>query len=122
MLRRARACVFSSNMSTELKAIYETCASCQTYSRPHQREPFMNVRAESPWEVVGTDFFTWDNKEYLVTVDYFSGFCELDRLHSTTSNAAIRKLKEYCTIYGICRKIINDNGPQFNSDEFEGFV
>ena len=122
MLRRARSCVFWPNMSSELKVIYETCESCQTYSRAHQREPLMNIRAESPWEVVGTDLFTWDNKEYLVTVDYFSGFYEMDRLHSTTSNAVIRKLKEHFTRYGICSKLISDNGPQFSSDEFERFV
>ena len=44
----------------------------------------MNIRAESPWEVVGTDLFTWNNKEYLVTVDYISEFYEIDRLYSTT--------------------------------------
>ena len=82
----------------------------------------MNIRAESPWEVVGTDLFTWDNKEYLVTVDYFSGFYEIDMLHSTTSNAVIRKLKEHFTRYGICSKLISDNGLQFSSDEFERFV
>ena len=101
---------------------YETCESFKTYSRAHQRDPLLNIRAESPWEVVGTDLFTWDNKEYLVTVDYFSGFYEIDRLHSTTSNAVIRKLKENFTRYGICCKLISDNGPQFIFDEFERFV
>ena len=73
----------------------------------------MNIRAESSWEVVGTDLFTWVNKEYLVTVDYFSGFYEIDRLHSTTSIAVTRKYKEHFTIYkyGICSKLISDNGP-----------
>ena len=40
-------------------------------------------------------------------------------LHSTTSNAVIRKLKEHFTRYRICSKIISDNGPQLSSDEFE---
>ena len=51
----------------------------------------MNIRAESPCEVVRTDLLTWDNKDYLVTVYYFSGFYEIDRLHSTTSNAVIKR-------------------------------
>ena len=71
----------------------------------------------SGWNIL----FTWDNKEYLVTVDYFSGFYEIDRLHSTTPNAVIRKLKEHFTRYGICSKLINDNSPQFSSDQFLTF-
>ena len=50
---------------------------------------------------VNSMLYIWDNKEYLVTVDYFSGFYEIDRLHSTTSNAVIRKLKKHFTRYGI---------------------
>ena len=57
-----------------------------------------------------------------MTVEYFSGFYEIDRLHYTTSNEVIRKLKEHLTKYGIFSKLISDNGPQFSSDEFERLV
>ena len=122
MLRRARACVYWPRMSNELKVMYESSESCQTFTRTQQKEPLINIKADNPWEVVGTDLCTWDNKEYLVTVDYFSGFFEIDRLHSTTSNAVIRKLKEHFCRCGICRKLISDNGPQFSSDEFRELV
>ena len=94
-------------MSSELKVMFELCGSCQTFARAQEKEPLINITADNPWKVVGTDLCTWDKKEYLVTVDYFSGFFEIDRLHSATSNAVIRKLKEHFCRYGICRKLIS---------------
>lgn len=36
-------------------------------------------------------FFTLDQKDYLVVVDYYSGYWELGRLHSTDAGAIIKK-------------------------------
>ena len=35
------------------------------------------------WEKVGVDLFTLDNKDYLITVDYYSNYWEVDRLTNT---------------------------------------
>ena len=48
-----------------------------------------------PWANVGADLMTLDDKNYLVTVGYFSNFVEVDRLETTTSAAAIYKLKQH---------------------------
>ena len=48
---------------------------------------------ERPWAKIGTDLFQFQNKDYLVTIDYFSNFFEIDYLSTTTSNTVIKKLK-----------------------------
>ena len=58
MLRRARACVYWPRMSSELKVMYEAYESCQTFTRAQQKEPLINIKADNPWEVVGTDLCT----------------------------------------------------------------
>ncbi|KAK3722271.1 hypothetical protein QZH41_005184 [Actinostola sp. cb2023] len=70
---------------------------------------------------IGVDLFTLDNKEYLITVDYFSNFWEVDRLHSTTASNVILKLKNHFARYGCPDRVISDNGPQFTSDAFASF-
>ena len=38
-----------------------------------------------PWEKVGADLFSFKGRQYLITVDYYSQFFELDHLPETTS-------------------------------------
>ena len=56
-----------------------------------------------------------------MTVDYLSGFWEVDQLSSTTSSATIRCLKRHLGRYGIPNCLRSDNGPQFSSEEFKQF-
>ena len=42
---------------------------------------------------MATDLFTWNKEDYIVTVDSYSRYFELDKLHSTTSAVVMHKLK-----------------------------
>ena len=68
------------------------------------------------------DLCELNGRDYLVTVDYFSGFIEVDMLSATTSNQVILTLKKHCARYGIPKCIVSDNGRQLVSREFENFV
>ena len=60
-------------------------------------------------------------KSYLVTVDYFSDFFELDHLRSTSSVYVINKLKGHFARHGIPEQLVTDNGSQFVSRDFLKF-
>ena len=77
---------------------------------------------DRPWARVAVDLFQLGNKDYLVTVDYFSSFFEIDRMYSTTSETVIKKLKGHLARYGIPGEFFSDNGPQFVSEEFGAFT
>jgi hypothetical protein len=57
-----------------------------------------------------------------VTVDYFSNFFEIVYLSTTASNTVIKKLKGHIAAYGIPDEVVSDNGPQYESDEFQAFA
>ena len=75
-----------------------------------------------PWEKIVADFFTLDDKDYLVTIDYESNFWERDRLPNTRAVTTILKLKSHFPRYGIPDQVVSDNGPQFSSKEFADFA
>lgn len=122
MLRRARECLFWPNMASDIKQIADTCEACQTFPKTQQKEPLISIETEYPWEKVGADIFTLQKKDYLVTVDYFSGFWEVDLLRSVTSTTVINRLKQHFARNGIPSVLISDNGPQFASQEFLDFT
>ena len=73
---------------------------------------------QRPWQKVGSDLFTLNNCDYLVTVDYYSDYYELDKLPSTKVANVIKATKSHFARHGIPEQLISDNGPQYISGEF----
>jgi hypothetical protein len=122
-LKRARESLFWPGMTSEIRQYISTCELCQTFQPTQQKETLMSHDVPSrQWEKIGVDLFQLDGKDYLVTVDYFSNFFELDRLEKTTASAVIRKLSYHFARYGIPCTVVSDNGPQFSSEEFVKFA
>ncbi len=76
---------------------------------------------DRPWSKVGTDLFVFSNREYLINVDYFSHFWEIDYLPDTKSSTVINKLKAQFARQGIPDIEFSDNGLQYTSKEFQQF-
>ena len=55
---------------------------------------------------------SWAGDEYIITVDYHSGFFELDKLNNTTSAAIIDKLKANFARLGAPDTLVSDNATQ----------
>ena len=116
-LRRARQCLYWPAMSAEIKEYISAREICREFDTTSQaRETLMSHEVPSrPWEKIAADIFTLDGKDYLVTIDYYINFWEIDRLPSTKATTTILKLKGHFARYGIPDQVISDNGPQFSS-------
>ena len=121
-IRRARDVMYWPGMSAEIRQHVETCGTCSTYCNAQPKEsPITSDTPDRPWVKVATDLFEFGGKEYLIIVDYHSGFFEVDRLHDTSSNTVIMKLKAHFLRYGAPITLISDNGPQYSSGLFKRF-
>ena len=121
-LRRARESLFWPAMNAEIKDYIQRCETCRTYEHKQQKEPIVAHSVPlRPWAKIGTDLMTFQNRNYLVTVDYYSNFWEVDYLDDTRSETVIHKLRSQFARYGIPDECVSDNGPQFSSDEFKSF-
>lgn len=67
---------------------------------------------------VAADLFTLEQKDYLVTVDYYSGYWQLETLQSTEAGALIKKLKAHFSRHRSPCQLVSDSGPQFVAAEF----
>ncbi len=122
-LRRARECVYWPGMNSDLKEYIQQCEICNSQPKAQQDEPLMSHETpDRPWEKVGVDLMDVKGTAYLVTVDYFSNFWEVDRLNTTTAAVVIKKLKSHFARYGSPAVLISDNGPQFSCEEFHKFA
>ena len=122
-LRRARECLFWPGMNAEIKDYISQCDICTQHSAKQPKETLMSHQApDRPWEKIAVDICTTDGKDYLITVDCFSNFWEMDRLRNTKASTCARKLKSHFARNGIPDIVTSDNGPQFTSSEFAFFT
>ena len=107
---------------TEIEEYISKCSVCNAYQHKQQKEPMIQHPVPArPWQFVAADLFEFQGKEYLVTMDYYSNFFEVDKLSSQTSREVIDKLKCQMARHGIPDTLRSDNGPQFSSQEFRKF-
>ena len=122
-LRRAKGLMFWPGMSSDIRQYVESCKTCAAYGRKQSPEPLQQHDVSTrPWQKVGTDIFTLQDHNYLVTVDYFSKFFKVDFLPDTLSETVVTKLKHQFARHGIPDVLISDGGPQYTSSKFEAFA
>ena len=113
-LKRARESIHWPGMSAQIKDYIGKCDACRSFETAQRKETFIPHEPSTlPWNKVGTDIFTFGDAEYLIMVDYFSNFFEIDRLEDTLSRTLSQKLKQHFSRHGIPNTVVSDNGPQF---------
>ena len=119
---RARDVLFLPGMCKEIETMVEKCLTCQEYRNAQQKKPLrphdIPVR---PCQMVTTDFFIWNNTNYVLVVDYNSNYFEIAQLASTKSSTVIQHIKSIFARHGVPEIVISENGPQYSSEEFHQF-
>lgn len=123
MLRRARELLFWPGMAQEIKQTADSCEACQQMKPANQKETLrQHEEGTVPWLKIGTDLCEVNGRSYLITVDYFSSFIEVEYLKTTTAEDVITKLQGQFARYGIPAEIVSDQGPQYTSSQFRNMM
>jgi transposase InsO family protein len=121
-IRRAKETVFYPGIIADIKKVVASCAVCSASQLSTQKEPLMSHAAPArPWEKLGVDICTIRQQDYLITVDYLSGYIEVDRLPSKRVSDVIYCLKVQFARHGLPLEVVSDNNP-FNAAEFRHFA
>ena len=119
----AKDIVFWPNINNDIQNIVTDCETCMRYRSSQQKEPLQPHEIQPiPWYKVGTDIFEFNKQTYLLVVDYWSKFIEIELLSSGySSQFVIKKLKSIFARHGIPQIIVSDNGPPYSSQDFKQF-
>ena len=105
----------------------KTCLPCQAATTGTSTNPeplIMTKLPDAPWQEVAADFVgPFPSGELLlVVIDEFSRFPEVEIINSTSAKTVIPKLDNIFSRQGVPCVLKTDNGPPFNSSEFEQFA
>ncbi|VDI57758.1 Hypothetical predicted protein [Mytilus galloprovincialis] len=121
-LKRARECVYWPRMNSELRDYISKCDVCQSLAMKQPKETLKSHDVPSrPWAKIGTDLFTLSGNDYLITVDYYSSFFEVDRLYDTSSKTVINKLKQHFARWESLKQLSQTMDRNIRPEQFKQF-
>ncbi|KAJ8300229.1 hypothetical protein KUTeg_021748 [Tegillarca granosa] len=97
-IRRAKNGMLWSGMSKQVTDLILDCLICLKHRDSNTKEPI--ILTEFPnrsYQIIGVDLFQFDDKDYLLTIDYYRRFFEVDFLPNSRSHTVIQKLRNVQT-------------------------
>ena len=77
----------------------------------------------APWQRIHIDFATHQSNHYLIVVDAHSKWPEvIGPMKTTTAEATVNAMRNIFPRYALPKQIVIDNGPPFQSAEYEEFL
>ena len=101
-LRRAREVLYWPRINAEVKEYVSKCSICQSYQPEQCREELQPHEMPSrSWSKVGADIFELGPQHFLIMVDYWSSYFEVQELKRIKSESLIYTLKVQFARHGI---------------------
>ena len=119
----ARDSLFRIGMASDVEQTVRNCTVCAQNQRANVKEPLIpGIIPDRPWSHVSADIMELNNRHYLVIVDRYTKWVELNLLENMTSKNVIKHLKSQFSRFGIPDEFYSDNQSTFVSSEFRGFA
>lgn len=119
----ARKSIFWPGMSKQIEDVINNCDICKSYQRANTKEPLIQRELPNePWEILATDIFFLHGKQYLIVVDMFSKYVEVEELSDLMAESTIGAMKRILSRHGVPKILYSDAGTQFTNYKFEKFA
>ena len=120
----ARAYVWWPKLGSDIEQLAKNCTHCQATSSSPPKAPLHPWEWPiQPWSRLHLDFAgPFLGSMYLVLVDAYSKWLNVEVMQSITAEKTIQKLQAIFATHGIPQKIVTDNGPTFRSEQFQMFM
>ena len=90
---RAKQSVWWPKISEELTELVVDCEKCCKNQRQRAQPLIPSKLPLLPWQKVATDLFEWNQKMYLLVVDYYSRYIEVAHLVQATASEVVKYTK-----------------------------
>ncbi len=120
---RARQVMFWPRMGHDIENMVKSCDPCTTHKNRQQKEPLLPQPVSTkPWEYLASDLFEHNGDHFVLCVDSYSGYVEVEEIPNQRSSTVVKKMKKIFSRQGIPTEVFNDNGPCYNAEEMKSFA
>ena len=108
-----------SELEEEVRRIEENCETCTKFKRNPCRPVVSMPMARNFNDIVSMDLKVWHDKYFLVMVDMATRYCNACVINCKTARVVIDSImRHWVALFGSPKKILTDNGGEFNNNEF----
>jgi len=119
----AKTSVFWLGMRNHIEDLIGSCTACKENMSIPQKQPLLQSEVPLyPFQIISSDIFHYQGKNYLMFVDHYSKWFTVDRLQGLHSREVIEKLDGLLSSFGLCEILRSDNATQYTSSEFQEFL
>ena len=124
MKELARRHVWWPKIGEDIEKVAQACDTCRVSASKPPSTYTSWPKPKGPWQRLHIDFAgPFQSKMWLVCIDSYSKYpyIGVTDIGKTTTQDTIAMLQDIFTTEGLPMTIVSDNGPQFNSNEFNSF-
>ena len=120
----ARGVVWWPGIDKAIEERVKSCYLCQQGQKSPAKAPLHPWEwPNRPWSRLHVDYAgPFMGKMFLITVDAYSKWIEVQLVPSATSQNTIQKLRSIFATHGLPEVLVSDNGTAFTSTEFQEFT
>ena len=118
-LLHARNTVFWLKITYDIKELIERHIICQEHGKSQSIIGITQKLPLFPWHTLATDIFYWKRMDFPIVTDVFSKYFLVRKLANSSSAEVCAEMATIVTELGLPHIIRSDNGPCYNSKEFQ---
>ncbi|XP_062535175.1 uncharacterized protein K02A2.6-like [Armigeres subalbatus] len=124
MKQLARRMVYWFGINSDIEKYVAVCDACNSMNLAHTPKETSNwTPTTRPFSRIHIDFFFFEHRTFLLIVDSFSKWIEVENMRQGTDcNKVLKKLVQFFARFGLPDVLVSDNGPPFNSYKFVNFL
>jgi hypothetical protein len=122
MRARAMDSVYWPDYTVDISRVRDQCAHCHQMSKSNPMQPPSDItHPDYPFQMICSDYFTFNGKDYVVTVDRYSNWPMVYRSEHG-AEGLVKRLRETFVTFGIPEELTSDGGPQFTAGKTQDFL
>lgn len=118
----ARNYVYWPAIDKDIETLGQKCEACRSVRDAPPRTTLHPWEFPAgPWKRLHADFAQLHGKYYIIVVDAYSKWLEVEQIRSTSAYDTIKFFRSILARFGLSEQLVTDGGPPFQSTEFKEF-